>query len=74
MTKRPNGESIVATLDEKRPKMVQENENSNGSHPQPQDLLGGTILPTNNGDQVIRCPICLWPVNSPQCYHINAKH
>ena len=65
VTKRhQNGESVV-TVTEKRPKLEEE-----GHH---QDLLvGGVEESAKNGHQENRrCPICLWPLNSPYCYHAN---
>ena len=78
VTKRSVDEDVVEiVVDEKRPKMVDHmaDETSVGvvatdhrhvGEEEPMDAAsnGHKSTPT-------RCPICLWPADSPQCYHSN---
>ena len=78
VTKRSVDEAVVEiVVDEKRPKMVDPmgDETSVGvvatdhrhvGEEEPMDAAsnGHKSTPT-------RCPICLWPADSPQCYHSN---
>ena len=81
VTKRSVDEAVVEiVVDEKRPKMVDPmgDETSDGAvgvagldhrhvgEEEPMDAAsnGHKSTPT-------RCPICLWPADSPQCYHSN---
>ena len=65
--KRQNGDDVIR-IDEKRSRVdkgedfQQHLNGSNRGEPK--------IQPPQKGlDQVTKCHICLWPVNSPQCYH-----
>ena len=75
VTKRSVDEAVVEiVVDEKRPKMG--DETSVGVAGLDHRHVGGEEEPmdaASNGHKSTptRCPICLWPADSPQCYHSN---
>ena len=78
VSKRSVDEAVVEyVVEEKRPKMVEGFDRDlavdgvgSPEHPrvieEPMDVGSNGHKPTPT-----RCPICLWPANSPQCYHSN---
>lgn len=75
VSKRSNDDTVVV-VDEKRPKL-EEGHPENGSGPKNgachELLAGDEPMEATNGrlTHPARCPICLWPTNSPRCYHSN---